>query len=311
MTTRRTFLKGTAGVVGYGASAWTASALGGEALSDEPRLDVAFYTDVHSRVEGDTPQAMRLAAEAINHEKPDLVLCGGDLITDGFQAGADSLEPRWDAYFQMHKAIEAPIHAAVGNHDLVGAIPEDGSVPAEDPRAVFCTKLGLERTYRSFDFFNYHFIILDSFEIVGGDLKYRGFIGEEQMAWLKADLSQVPATQGIVLLSHMPLLSGYAQMIYGGAEALPENRVVVNNREVLACFEKHNLLAVLQGHLHVNESMEWNGIRFITGGAVCAKWWRGSWHGTEEGFGLLKLRGSRVDWHYVDYGWDAKRPKGV
>ena len=280
MTTRRTFIKSAAGTVGAGIGSWTQPVWAMGKRPFEPELRLVFYTDIHSRVEWDTPIALRQTAQAINREKPDLVICGGDLITDGFQAGAASVEPRWDAYFELHNAIEAPVHAVIGNHDLVGAIPEDGSEAASDPRAVFCEKLGLERSYRSFDFGGYHFILLDSFEIVGGKVKYRGFIGEEQMNWLKEDLSRVPATQGIIMVSHMPLLSGFGQMVYGGSKALPENRVIVNNREVLECFNGRNLLAVLQGHLHVNESMEWKGVRFITGGAVCAKWWRGklAWH---------------------------------
>jgi len=87
--------------------------------------------------------------------------------------------------------------------------------------------------------------------------------------------------------------------------------VVVNNREVLARFEGHNLILVLQGHLHVNEMLRWRNTTFLTGGAVCGKWWRGVWHGTDAGFGVLKLRGDHVDWEYIDYGWDARRPAGV
>jgi hypothetical protein len=32
--------------------------------------------------------------------------------------------------------------------------------------------------------------------------------------------------------------------------------------------------------------------------------WRGAWHGTEEGFGVVTLTGDEV-------GWEAKRPDGV
>jgi hypothetical protein len=46
----------------------------------------------------------------------------------------------------------------------------------------------------------------------------------------------------------------------------------------------------------------------ITGGALCGKWWRGSWHGTGEGYGMLTLRADRVDWEYHGYGWKAVRP---
>ena len=94
-----------------------------------------------------------------------------------------------------------------------------------------------------------------------------------------------------------------------GAEApMTPGRVVVNSRDVLKYFEQHRLLAVLQGHLHVHEWLQWGSRHFITGGAVCAKWWRGPWYGTEEGFGVLDWDGSTISWRYVDYGWDARRP---
>ena len=48
---------------------------------------------------------------------------------------------------------------------------------------------------------------------------------------------------------------------------------------------------------------------FITGGAICARWWRGPWHGTAEGFNVITLQGNRIDWQYIDYGWETKRPR--
>ena len=56
-------------------------------LADGPRdsLRFAFFTDVHARVEWQTPEAMAMAARAINARAPDLVIAGGDLITEGFE----------------------------------------------------------------------------------------------------------------------------------------------------------------------------------------------------------------------------------
>jgi hypothetical protein len=54
----------------------------------DPRLRLVFFTDIHARTEWETPQAMARAAKAINACKPDLVIAGGDLITDGFQSSA-------------------------------------------------------------------------------------------------------------------------------------------------------------------------------------------------------------------------------
>ncbi len=75
---------------------------------------------------------------------------------------------------------------------------------------------------------------------------------------------------------------------------------------MLDAFEGHNLKLVLQGHLHILEEAYINGITFITGGAVCAKWWEGTRDGMEEGYVLLKVKGEEIDWEYIDYGWEVE-----
>lgn len=279
------------------------------AAADRP-LKVVFFTDIHARTEWDTPEAMARAAAAINAQHADLVLCGGDMITDGYDSSPAMATPRWEAYRAMHDAIRPAPVVAVGNHDLVGVAPADGAPPADDPRADVRARMNLPQTYRSFDQGGFHFILLDSIELTPDELKYRGFIGPEQMEWLRSDLARVPPDTPIVLVTHLPLLTGFYQMTGGIAEPVPSNRGVVNNREVLAAFGNHRLLAVLQGHLHVNELMRWRDTTFITGGAVCGKWWRGSWHETPAGFGVLLLHPDRVEWEYHAYGWEARRPAG-
>jgi 3',5'-cyclic AMP phosphodiesterase CpdA len=251
------------------------------------------------------------AAEAMNRQKPDLVIAGGDLVTDGFTSSAKSMEPRWDAYMAMHGAIDAPVHPVIGNHDFIAARPEDGTPPAPDPRAVFLEKFGLERTYLSLDAGGYHLILLDSVQVLPEKRSYVGRIMPDQFEWLKEDLAGVAPETPIVIATHIPLLTAFYQATLGTEKPTPTSRVVTNAKEVLGLFEERNLVLVLQGHTHINELVRWRGITFITGGAVCARWWRGPWYGTEEGFGIVTLDGSDVAWEYVDYGWEARRPPGV
>ncbi|HQP44180.1 MAG TPA: metallophosphoesterase [Thermoanaerobaculales bacterium] len=283
-------------------ASWSAPGAAGEALR------IVFYTDVHTRTEWETPRALAMAAAAINAEKAELIIAGGDLITDGFQSAAEAVEPRWRAYLEMHRAIRARVEPVLGNHDLVAAIPEDGAPPSADPRQRFRTAFSLERTYRSVAAGGYRLLILDSISVVGGDDKYHGRIEADQLQWLATELESIESSTPVVLATHLPLLTGFYQATEGAAAAAPANRVVVNNREVLELFAGHNLLLVLQGHLHVEEMLRWRGTTFITGGALCGKWWRGAWHGTGEGYGVLTLRPDRVDWEYRGYGWKALRP---
>ncbi|MCZ7591264.1 MAG: metallophosphoesterase [Kiritimatiellae bacterium] len=310
MMNRRQFLLATSA----GAAAW---AIGWPqrsswaAAPDAPResLRIAFFTDIHTRVEWETPEALRLTARLINERKPDLVICGGDCITDGFQNGRDVVAPRWKAFREsLFELVEPTTEVAMGNHDIVGAMPEDGSAPEADPRSMFREELGIKEIYRSFDAGGYHVILLDGVQITRDEVKYRGFIDDEQMKWLRDDVSRVDATTPIILVTHMPLLSSFQAATLGNDVPAPRNRAIVNNREVLEVFKRHHLPLVLQGHNHVNELLRWRDTTFITGGAVCAKWWRGPWFGTEEGFGVVTLRKENVDWEYVDIGWTARRP---
>jgi 3',5'-cyclic-AMP phosphodiesterase len=305
-STRRPFLRMLAAAGACGP--WLAAR-----PSSAPRR-IVFYTDLHTRTEFGTPEALALAAEKIRALKPDLILCGGDLVTDGFTTGAAAMLPRWDAYFEMHRSLGQEVHACLGNHDLVGVAPEDGSAPEADPRKEFRTRLGLDRTYYSFDALGLRFLVLDSLDVTMGNAAgkelYRGFIGAEQMEWLKRTPADTPRDRGLVLVSHIPLRiasTDLMEKMYKSPVPSP-GRIVVNAAEVMALFAGRPLRAVLQGHLHFNEHTVKDGVPHIIGGAVCAKYWRGAWHGTEEGFGLLTLDGDRHGWEYMDMGWTARRP---
>jgi 3',5'-cyclic AMP phosphodiesterase CpdA len=276
--------------------------------SDKGSVRLVFYTDVHARTEWETPMAMSRAVDAINGQKADMVIAGGDLITDGFQSSVAKVRPRWNAYMKMHQAIALDVYPVIGNHDLVAAVPEDGAAPAEHPRSIYLGHMGLERTYFSFNAVGYHFIILDGVHVTGDKYKYHGVIWPEQLEWLRRDLSSIPRGTPIVLVSHIPLLSAFFSASSGATYAAKPNRVIVNNREVFKAIGNHNLILVLQGHLHVKEMIRWQNTTFITGGAICGKWWRGDWYGTAAGFNIITLTGNHVAWEYIDYEWEARRP---
>ena len=162
---RRRFI-GLAGLAGASAflglpasAAWAARG------AKAGRLRLAFFTDVHATPEWGAPEALDIAAAAINRRRPELVIGGGDLIYDAFETTAAAAEPLWDAYLEMHRSIAAPLTAVIGNHDLTAVNPADGSPPAADPRQLFRRKLGLERTWRSIDAEGYRILLLDSVRI--------------------------------------------------------------------------------------------------------------------------------------------------
>lgn len=268
-------------------------------------LRLVFYTDVHARPDAEGRRVLARVAAAIDAEGAALVIGGGDYVADDAGASAGDARPDWDAFMTMYDALGGERHAVLGNHDLVGAFPADGTPPAADPRREFRRRFGRPATYDAFDHAGRHFVLLDSIQVIGGSLGYRGWIDDAQLAWLDADLARVAPTTPIVVATHMPLLTAFYAATEGATAAAPANRVIVNSREVLARFAGHRLQLVLQGHLHVWEEIRWRGTTFVTGGAVAGGWWRGAFHGTPPGFTVVTLFDDRVACEYRAY--DVRR----
>ncbi|MCS6770396.1 MAG: metallophosphoesterase [Kiritimatiellae bacterium] len=298
------------GALGAGAVGLGFSRRASWAVEQGPRetVRIAFFTDVHARVEWETPVAMELAADLINRQAADLIIGGGDYITDGLTSSRAAVDHRWKA-FRAHlldKLRQPPI-LAIGNHDCVGLRPQDGGPPESDPRAAFREELAVRETNFVVEAGDCRIIIIDSVDLTGDDLHYRGYVAPERIAWIREVVERTPEDRPIVLVTHMPLLTTFFQATEGGEASARRNRIVVNAHEVIHAFENRPLPLVLQGHLHVDEIVRWRGTTFITGGAVCGRWWRGPWMGTEPGFGVVTLRRTRVDWEYIPLGWKPRR----
>src|SRR5687767_5384597 len=128
-------------------------------------LRLVFYTDVHARPDDEGRRALARVAGAINAERADLVIGGGDYVSDGLTSSAAVMRPRWDAFMALHDALIGERHAVLGNHDLVAALPADGSPPAPDPRREFRARFGRDATYYAFDYAGRHFVMLDAIDV--------------------------------------------------------------------------------------------------------------------------------------------------
>jgi predicted phosphodiesterase len=98
----------------------------------------------------------------------------------------------------------------------------------------------------------------------------------------------------------------YTQIV--GADRKYNTMTVANAPDVLQIFENANVLAVLQGHTHVNEVVNYRNMQYITSGAVCGNWWRGPRMGTPEGFTVVSLRQGKISWRYETYGFHSVVP---
>lgn len=276
-----------------------------QSQSDD-EIVIAFLTDIHVQPERNAIDGFKKAIEKVNELNPDLVITGGDLIFDALAVNFKRADSLFDIYVNLIKTIKAPVYNTIGNHDILGWYEKSG-VPRDHKffgKKLYQSKIG--ETYYAVNLKGIKLFSLDSIEELPEKGRYFGYINEEQLNWLKDELSRTDTNTVLIISTHIPLLTTFSQIRNGSMAANERGLVVENSKDVLDLFKKHNLRLVLQGHLHIYEDINiQNKIRFITGGAVSARWWTGPNEGLEEGFVLIRIKGEKVSAEYIDYGWEV------
>jgi Icc protein len=298
------------------ASAAAASAVPSTAFAQPTtkpgNLRFVFFTDTHLQPELAAADGTAQALRKIKSLKPDFCIQGGDHCFDINAVPRERSMMLLDLYRKTENALDGiPVHHTLGNHDVFGTAPA-AKVPNTDPlygKKAFEQRYG-SKTYYSFNNKGYHFIVLDSVGITS-DGEFEGRVDAAQITWLAADLAATTAGTPIIVVTHIPLVTAIGQYkpdfrIVGKAHNYFQ---VDNSYEVLPLFEGHNVIAVLQGHTHVNETVYWRNTPYITSGAVSGNWWHGPRWGTPEGFTIVELENGRAHWRYDTYGWKSVAPE--
>jgi 3',5'-cyclic AMP phosphodiesterase CpdA len=264
-----------------------------------------FMTDIHLQYERNAIEGFNKAIDSVNKLNPDFVLTGGDMINDALKAKHSKADSLYSLYLKLLKRFQMPVYNTIGNHELYGLYKESGADPLHSDYNTGMYKRYIGKTYYSFDHKGWHFIILKSI-VEDTDSTYLGYIDDEQIEWLKNDLEKIDKEIPVIVSTHIPFVTSYNQFRKGSMAPNDEGLVVANSRDILLMLYPYNLKLVLQGHLHIIEEINMqNRIRFLVGGAVCARWWKGLNQGMEEGFMKIDIRDGEVYWDYIDYGWEA------
>lgn len=260
-------------------------------------------TDLHIQPELRAAEGVKQCFAAINKVRPDFVIAGGDLVFDALAVGHDRARLLFDLYQETAKRIEAPLHNTIGNHDVFGLYEKSGVATTH---AAYGKRMYEERIgprFYSFDFAGWHFVVLDSIGLTP-NRTYIGHIDEEQIEWLRNDLRKAGTTAPIVAVTHVPLSTGFLQWMTPKHDGTMI--VVQNAAPVLELLHEYNVKAVLQGHTHICETLEYRGCQYITSGSVCGQSWRGPKLGVhKEGFGILTVRNGVLSYRYQPYGFQA------
>jgi hypothetical protein len=155
---------------------------------------------------------------------PDFILHTGDLSHLSEPSEFDTLD-------QMLKSTKAGrIFYVPGEHDVIS-----------DNGKEFLARYGKGTKgngWFSFDQRGVHFIgLVNVMNIAEGGL---GLLGEEQLAWLKDEVSRLSTSTPIVVFAHVPLWSIYPQWGWGTQDA----------ERALGLLKRFGSVTVLNGHIH-------------------------------------------------------------
>ncbi len=181
----------------------------------------------------DVNGTLQRAVDKINalDKQPDFILHTGDLSHLAKAAEFDTLD-------QLLRGLrQKQVFFVPGEHDLLG---DDGKQYFER-----FGKSATGRGWQSFDHKGVHFIGLNN----AAQLEGLGVIGDEQMAWLKGDVSRLAASTPIVVFAHIPLWAAYPE--WGWATR--------DSAQALGLLQRFGSVTVLNGHIHqVMQKVEGN-----------------------------------------------------
>jgi 3',5'-cyclic-AMP phosphodiesterase len=279
---------------------------------------LAHLTDIHLQPELSAAEGL---ADCLRHvqslqDKPDLIVTGGDLIMDGYDADEARTRLQWELFSKtMKDGCSLRVEHTLGNHDIWGWQKERSKTTGSEPlwgKQWACEVLGLEQRYRSYDIGAWHIVHLDSvFPHPTYQYGYLGKLDEEQLAWLKNDLAAVKPGSHTLIVSHIPILSitPFTEEADNGYWIkTPGSNMHCDSLAVRTVLESAgNVKACISGHMHRLDQLEFRGIKYYCNGAVCGSWWKGPEHEAVEGYALLDLfDDGQVACSYVPYGWKAR-----
>jgi len=248
-------------------------------LGDTQTADAGEMARLHAETVPDVIETMRNLGDV-----PLFGIADGDIMYDDL-----ALYPEYE---RAVTRMGIPFGQVVGNHDLDFKVDGDGA-----STATFERHFGPR--YYSFNRGEFHYVVLD--DVFWHGTGYLGYVEEEQLRWLAADLARVEKGSPVMVFLHIPLLP--TQGPRHGRR--PEISSSVTNRDALLRLLEPYQAMLISAHMHENDHMlhgerirEWNI------GTSCGAWWTGDicYDGTPNGYGILDVNGRSLRWLYKATG---------
>lgn len=246
------------------------------------KFTAAFISDIHIKPSAIAEAGMTKALQNISQLKhqPDFIINGGDSIMDALAADKEKTKIQWDLFNKIIQAEnKLPVKHCIGNHDIWGwQLKEEVKNDPLYGKNWWLQQTGYSKTYYSYTHDNWHFIFLDSVQENNGG--YIALIDEEQFIWLENELNN-NKDKFICIVSHIPIMSFCSAMFFkdmlpNGDWKLSRALLHTDARKIKDLFKKHpNIKTCLSGHIHLQDEVEYLGIKYYCNGAISGNWWNG------------------------------------
>ncbi|HEY4613243.1 MAG TPA: calcineurin-like phosphoesterase family protein [Bacteroidota bacterium] len=249
-------------------------------MADPQTLDAADVARFHAETVPDVQATVKKMSDT-----PLFGVGCGDLMYDHLEF--------FPEYEKAVMRMGVPCFQVVGNHDVeVDQRTDEGSI------RTFSRYFG--PTYYSFNRGEVHYVVLDDIFWFGG---YIGYIDQQQLDWLRADLALVEKGRTVVAFIHIP---SYCLEFNREGGRQPDLRSAVTNRELLYRLLEPYKSYIISGHMHESEYLKDGGAEVHVTGAVCGAWWTGPIcdDGTPNGYSIYEMNGSELSWQYKSTGLD-------
>lgn len=272
-------------------------------------IRVAHLTDIHIKPGKDIEASV---AKAMHHAQIlvpeiDFIINGGDSIWDSLEADKEKTQIQWDLFTSiLKKEISLPVYHCIGNHDVWGWFIKENKPENERQygKVWVVETLQMKKRYYSFSKDKWHFIVLDSTQQnpAGG---YVGKVDEEQLTWLQTELASVPKEKFICIVSHIPILSICAGLFFDKTEANGDLKIQRNlmHSDFFALkkiFNNYpNIKVCISGHIHLQDELNYLGIKYYCNGAVSGNWWKGSFQEFAPAYAMLEFYADGTSKRYM------------
>ncbi len=259
-------------------------------------LKVVFLSDVHVKPDAVAEAGMRKALKHVNalKQKPAFIINGGDSIMDAMAADKVKTQAQWDVWNKiLSEENKLPIYHCIGNHDIWGWQVKDETIKT-DPlyeKSWVVQQHKMTHRFYSFDKNNWHFIVLDSTQENNGG--YISRLDEEQFTWLENELKNTPTEKFICIVSHIPIISFCSAMFFddmlpNGDWKLSRALLHTDARRIKKLFKQFsNIKVCLSGHIHLQDEVEYLGIKYYCNGAISGNWWKGAFQEFEPAYAIF------------------------